>query len=593
MNKFVNCLKSNYILIIYCICSVCICWIGVCRSIGTGAQWAFTNNCLGFCAFFMIICRYNIRDFLKIPYFVWSILFLIVTFPIYRAMAPGTDFDAQYLSAILNVGLCGIVLIRLFYQFIVDKQFSKKLITPSFVIWFIMLFMCMISRNVSIWPYYYFIMLLGVYFAPLKEGQKYQVVKGIAYGIIISFVWIQSRAFLYRPYDTGTAYCGHFNNENVNGMLYVLSMSGIGSGLWIALCDTRRDDKNHRILKNKPTIAILWLLTVSMLDFALFTGSRSALLSIMAMIAIELLAYVIKFTRRKILSLIILSALIGTVAIFLIMPVYSCIRYIPALRHHPVWYGDYSEDKVHSWDPIDSPKYTTLEQALNSSAIARFLKYLPRTESQSVSFSYNARSQAEIETLDALPDGLFTVFSAYITTSTAIRTRDYPGGMWVYEYDDGVEPGTDEAHNGFVVEMDENNIWVDLSQYNPFGIRWYIWKYYFDRLNILGHRESYRRVFLSDWFGHAHNSFLQIAYYFGVIAGGAYLFLDLYIVIFGFCKLLKAQKKESMLFIFPVIFMMGFMLEGMFECASLTGLFLFSFYFLATGVMIIAERKSF
>ena len=56
------------------------------------------------------------------------------------------------------------------------------------------------------------------------------------------------------------------------------------------------------------------------------------------------------------------GVLLFLVFIAMFLPVYGCARYIPALRHHPIWYDDYSEEKVHSWDPIDSEKYTSLDE---------------------------------------------------------------------------------------------------------------------------------------------------------------------------------------------------------------------------------------
>ena len=46
--------------------------------------------------------------------------------------------------------------------------------------------------------------------------------------------------------------------------------------------------------------------------------------------------------------------------------VFACVRFIPPLRHHPVWITEYSEDFVHSYDPWNSPKYTDLDEFFNT-----------------------------------------------------------------------------------------------------------------------------------------------------------------------------------------------------------------------------------
>ena len=42
--------------------------------------------------------------------------------------------------------------------------------------------------------------------------------------------------------------------------------------------------------------------------------------------------------------------------------VFACVRYIPPLRHHPIWITEYSEDFVHSYDPWNSEKYIEINE---------------------------------------------------------------------------------------------------------------------------------------------------------------------------------------------------------------------------------------
>jgi len=44
---------------------------------------------------------------------------------------------------------------------------------------------------------------------------------------------------------------------------------------------------------------------------------------------------------------------------------FAAVRYLPPLFHHPVWFdGEYSEEKVHSWDPWDSEKYVDFDELI-------------------------------------------------------------------------------------------------------------------------------------------------------------------------------------------------------------------------------------
>jgi len=86
-------------------------WTGVWRDIGSGAQWALAIYFIGLCVFPMIICRFELKDFLKLPYFIWIILFLVIVYPLYSYLKPGMDYNAQILCALINVGLYGVAAI--------------------------------------------------------------------------------------------------------------------------------------------------------------------------------------------------------------------------------------------------------------------------------------------------------------------------------------------------------------------------------------------------------------------------------------------------------------------------------------------------
>ncbi len=128
----------------------------------------------------------------------------------------------------------------------------------------------------------------------------------------------------------------------------------------------------------------------------------------------------------------------------------------------------------------------------------------------------------------------------------------------------------------------------------PFpGIRRYIWKYFIERLNLLGHREVNVSVFLDVQYGHTHNSFLQIAYCFGTIAGILFAFVVFGGLFFSIKLMLNCSPREISKYMFPLVFFVGYIIMGSFECLVLTGEFLFSFLFVAIGVIMqgISQRN--
>ncbi len=565
MNKASVLVRQKYKYFIYLICTVGICWIGVWRDIGNGAQWAFANNLVGFCLFPMLLCRFKVREFIKLPYLLWIICFLVAAYPVYKMLAPGTDYNAQILSAVINVGLYGLIALKLFIHIFIEKAAGFKHLSIAFYMWLGMMVWCSISRNAAIWPLWYLVMFGAYYLAPVSKNELKEMIKGIADGIIISFFWVQIRAFLYRPYDFDERYYGHFTNPNVNGMFYLYSLSGILTRWWISLTSL---DKHN--LKNRLTEFFYFVLSVSVLDFINYTGAIGAFLAATLMFFAFLLIKAIRDDKRKMFKFLTRGFLIILIFLVLFYPVYACMRYIPALRHHPVWYRDYSEYKVHSWDPIDSCKYISFERALNGCVFSRIIwKFRVFNGTESSAEYQEDDIEMKIASLD-LPVSIVRT----IMVSNAVVTQDYPGGTWVYEYDDGVEPGTDSDHSALL------NYGVN----GNFDIRVFIWKYFFERMNLLGHEELNVGVFVGNYWGHAHNAFIQIAYLFGIPAGVFFLMMVGFGIIRSFISLIKSDLKDTVLYIFPLVFFIGYLCYGMCECPALTGEAMFTILFLTVDM---------
>ena len=66
------------------------------------------------------------------------------------------------------------------------------------------------------------------------------------------------------------------------------------------------------------------------------------------------------------------NGLLLMLCICMMFPVtFGMTRYLPPVFHHPVWFwGEWSEQKVHSWDPWNSGKYVDLEDVITA-AIGR------------------------------------------------------------------------------------------------------------------------------------------------------------------------------------------------------------------------------
>ena len=552
-DRLVNYLHQNWKILIYSACGLGLSWIDLWRGIGNGAQWALAVNCIGFCIFPMIVLRLDWRMLLpgykvtapwekifRIVFCVWAALFLAGAYPVFRYFAPGTDYDAQIATAVLNIGLYGAVAIRMYFflflegediRIINGNRFNK----PLFLIWLAFMVTAIVSVNRFIWPLWFFVMFGSLYLAPLKTGELEEIIEGVANGLIIGFFWIQGRAFLYRPYDSGYRYYGHYTNPNVNAMFYLFAYVA-----WLVKLTL------YRLKRFSRRYAVTFLMAASMLVFAFFTGCRSAWLAF-AFVTFAYWIMEVKLIKGKITTFIFKIVCMGAAALLLFFPVFACMRYIPALRHHPIWYqAEYSEDKVMAWDPVDSPKYPRLSSILRAN-LGRLAFFVDN-------------SNVVIEPADESVD--------YVLHEHMVTYAE--DGESVSSYSDGFVPGCDSLHPMYTTLNYERNILT-----RALGIRYHIYRYVIDHIRFWGNYEPYFSVWITSDFllGHAHNNILMISYWFGPVAGILFIVIMMISTVSGI-KILEKCDSNSLKTLsaeFTVLVNIAFFFMGITECTVFLG----------------------
>lgn len=526
--------KDNLIKIICMISAFHLVVIDVFRNSGTGTQWACANNCIGFCIFAFIVVRYNAKDFLKLPYYIWTAVFVVSFIPIYNYLKPDSEYRYQTLTALLNVGLYGILIIRLIYQYFSKKnEKNNRHLTLIFVLWFIMMGWAALSVNKSLWPLWFLVIFMCYYLAPLDKKTMGLIFEGICNGIILAFFYYQSKAFLHRPYDE-LRYKGVYFNCNINAMFY-----GTTYVAWLGKLAFLRRKK-----ANKWAYGVCFVFTAAMWDFLIFTMSRACILAFIAVTIVFLVSEEILIYKTRFRGFFKKGVLLFVVAVMMFLPVYGCIRYIPALRHHPIWIGDYSEDKVHSFDPINSEKYTDLNEFFGT--------FLGR-------FDYSEEGWK--------PD--------------------------VEEYDPADYADTEKGSSKYNPIYSEDEVVYTNVFERALDTRLYVYKYYFGELNLWGHEDSFKEIWITPTFsGHAHNSYLMIGYWFGIVPFAA---LVLLCVITPVITLKKAKKEGENLpwyCLFSVCGIVFFSVVSLTETACILGEFPFVLLMLSLLPFVTKEKES-
>lgn len=333
---------------LYALCFIMLFVIDWTRGSQVGAVWAWTINMTGVVMAVILFSAYPPKEFLKPIYIIYSVISIIALAGAYYwwNLHQAAIFRDQLLTAVLNVWLLGIFVIKLFMDVVVNK--TKKLhFCKTEIVAAVMLLWMLFSVNEDIWPGWYLVMFGLFYHTEYKRTDMKALKDGMLDGIIASFFLLQGAAFVFRPYDM-VRYVGIYNNCNINALFY-----GI---VWIAFLIRLYDIRKNNGKKWKEILCFLFAGAVT--AFAYMTGCRTAWLAMLAsgfFYAVCADFYSLKYKAGYFLKKLILY---GAAVCISLPVVYGAVRYIPPVFHHPIWYdGEYGVERVHSFDPWDSEKY--------------------------------------------------------------------------------------------------------------------------------------------------------------------------------------------------------------------------------------------
>ena len=353
---------------LYTLCFFFLMVIDWTRGSQVGSTWAWTVNMTGVIMAVILFSAYDFKTFLRPVYLVYSAV-CVIALPLaywWWNLHQAAIYRDKLLTAVVNVWLLGVLLIRLLLDVFVDK--TKKLhFSKLEIIVVILLLWMFFSVNEDVWPIWFLVMFELFYHTDYTEKDKADMIQGLLNGIIIAFFVFQGSAFIFRPFDDiNYRYCGIYGNCNMNALFYCV--------VWIAfLIKLYYCRKNH---ERKWKTVLCFLFAGALLGFMILTISKTAWVS-----AFLVALFYIIFADFALLKQKAGKVALSIFTLFLIMSIsvpiaYSAVRYIPPVFHHTVWYeGEYDEDKVHSFDPWDSEKYVSFEEFMGA-AFDRIKPYL-------------------------------------------------------------------------------------------------------------------------------------------------------------------------------------------------------------------------
>lgn len=508
--------KRNQQRVLYTLCFFTLCLIDWVKGSLNGRAQMTATNMTGIVVAVMILSALNLKQFFKQVYAVWLVLnILAVPICIYMILSV-YPYRGQVITATVNITIYGFIIIRIVLNLIKAKKVNGVRILV-FVGWLVMLALMLFSVNENIWPIWFATIFGTFYLTEFDENADKNIYFSIPDGIILGFFTIQGIALLFRPYDI-VRYSGLYVNPNFNALFYLMAYSAFLCK-WYML----KNEKKYPVLR-----FLLCLFAASMYGFCIFTGSKSAILA-MLIVTVLFSVLILRYFRKKAMAFVGCWLILGLVGILSVPIVYGAIRYMPTLHLHPLYFeGEYSIYKIQPGEPRDSEKYVSFENAMESN-VGRVFYNIPKL----------------IESLNS-----FMALNVH-----AAETEDFQKPEYIFS--------DEEANNGI----------------NPIRLRTEIYRYFFSRLNLIGHTNDYvgAPVDYTYTAPHAHNVFIQIAFLYGIPAG--IMFIGMILSFVPECIGLMKAGEDYRVFLISS-FVLAFVVFGFFEIDWMCGQLPFTMIFI-------------
>lgn len=454
--------------ILYTLCFFLFCVIDQRTKTGSGLDGVIETfrDMAGVLMAVIIMSHYKWEEFTryKLPYAVWTVLSPIagVLFVVFGQ--PLTYFMNERIMIGLDVWVFGYVVIHTVISVLIEKKYPK-LNKGMFGLWTVMMLLMIFSRSDYVWPLCYFIMFGCFYLTNFTEEEQEDLYQGIMNGVILAFFAFQGFCCVFRPYDQ-VRYTGIYNNCNLNGLFYLVVLAAVfGKILYVT------KENKHKFWR-----VYYWLGAGVVYSFLFMTIGRTAWV-IAFILGLIFIAFYQSVKKQR---HFIRNGLLLVLCVCMMFPVtYGMTRYLPPVFHHPVWFwGEWSEQRVHSWDAWDSEKYVSIDQLLEVAVK---------------------------------------------------RTQD------ITKYLRGHAPFAIKA---FAAESAKAPVLWENQKSDHLLIRKTIYTQYWERLNLFGHKRNDQgfQLFFTYWVGHAHNIYLQYATDFGILMCVCFILLCIWCV----ARMLKA-----------------------------------------------------
>lgn len=561
-------MKVNAKRIFYTICVMVFCLCDQQIGSSTGEMQLISPNLILIMLTAVILSHYPLKSYLRLPYGILTGVWILLIPAALWWGSSHTYYHLQWISFIAAAVLLSFCAVRTCEAILRDRIFPGT--NHLFLILTAALILLMrLSRYDKQAPLLLILVCFLMYLTNMRKEEKRWLLLALQDGLIISFFLLQGLAFIFRPYDT-LRYLGMYTNTNMNALFYQAVFCAFLSKFCLLESQQLEISKDKEAVSkvSRPMLVLKWgcfAFACAMWSFVILTMCRSAMVG-MAGATLIAAIYCVRLHKRIFTNLFRYGACYVLIVLASFPIVYSAVRYLPAVFHHPVWlYDEYSEEKVHSWDPYDSPKYTDWRDVLQENFGRLFNPFTnsttqPQDDSdfQGMTVDNESSANSGLPTDDnqasaSLPtesnsggsdstdqdEGLSGKLDRQPDTSagtgdglpdqpdTGAGTGDSPSDQsdFLTGTGDGLsdQPDTGAGTGDEMSDMGENTSGQELpeSEGTSANARKNIYLYYLKNLNWRGHLDTDNGIQVSQSYyaPHAHDIFLQFAFNYGLPTG--------------------------------------------------------------------------
>ncbi len=449
------------------------------------------------------------KQIINIPGAVWS----VAAFVIGRIHVANHSAHIEHITTAKNEGwviwIIGLMVIQIVIR-IINGDFKKLkrinwlCMALALVFWIL----CIVFANGRLWPAVLCVVFTvwTLFFAMSDEKEK--ILKYICDGILVAFVGTVIFCLYRRPYQYFmlTRYGGIFFTATATAIYYVVPAAAALTKIVMAI----RENSKHKVITGSALFGIV-------AAYIAFTASRTGIIAAGVMV---LFALGLTFTAgiREFIKSHIKHWLVVMVSVLLtFVMTFSATRMIPAMAGNPFYFW-YEEPNAYFTSETPWKGGETLSETyidIRKTLSMLFERLFIGEEQRQISFNKQN---------DITPGALYASADPMVKVDDASDTMQYSNG------------------------------------------RLEIFSAYIGQLNMNGHETMSVNDANGNAIMHAHNSYIQVAYDFGIPMGIVFLLLCGVIFIRS-CLYVRRNNEAEDISVLPLIVVVGFGVASVFEWA--------------------------